>query len=106
MNYLVTIVYALKKMLDGFSGSGIIGTEHNENRGSKTMKNKIEFNIESLNNMKREQAILYQDTFSETLSEASRSVILKEIDAIQSDLDMLAEKTAQLIAEYFKAPNA
>jgi len=71
---------------------------------SKTMKNKIEFNIASLNYMKNEQASLYQDTFNETLSEASRSVILKEIDAIQSDLDMLAEQTAQLIAEYFKEP--
>jgi len=53
----------MKIMLDGLGGSGIIGTDRNENRGSKTMKNKIE-------------------------------------------LDMLAEQTAQLIAEYFKAPSA
>jgi len=69
------------------------------------MKSKIEFNIASINNMKSEQAMLYQDTFNETLSEAGRVLILKEIDAIQEDLDMLAEQTAQLIAKYTSNPN-
>jgi len=68
------------------------------------MKSKIEANIASINSMKSEQASLYQDTHSAMLSEAGQSVILKEIDAIQEDLNMLAEQTAQLIAEYSKAP--
>jgi len=64
------------------------------------MKHEIELNIRKINAMKVEQGILKGETYNEQLSEAGRSVLLKEIDAIQVDVDELTEQTIRMIAQY------
>jgi len=64
------------------------------------MKHDIETNIAKINAMKVEQGLMKGDTYNEQLSDAGRSVILKEIDAIQTDVDELTEQTVRMIAQY------
>jgi len=64
------------------------------------MKHQIEENIATINAMKVEQGLLKGDTYNEQLSDAGRSVILKEIDAMQVDVDELTEQTIRMIAQY------
>lgn len=64
------------------------------------MKRTIETNIATINDIKAEQGKLKGDTYNTQLSEAGRAVILKEIDAIQQDVDEITEETVRLIAKY------
>jgi len=64
------------------------------------MKHTIETNIARINDMKAEQGKLKGDTYNTQLSEAGRAVILKEIDAVQQDVDEITEETVRLIAKY------